>query len=84
MSKKVLCVINHGAESQIRNAFSSEKVICAHKNEVTDEMLKDITAVVGNLDVHQVNKIQHLQWLHTESAGVNNYDLFFWMLWTCD
>ena len=73
MSKKVLCVINHGAETQIRNAFSSEQVICAHKNEVTDEMLKDITAVVGNLDVHQVNKIQHLQWLHTESAGVNNY-----------
>lgn len=73
MSKKVLCVISHGAEEKIRNAFDSNQVICAHKNEVTEEMLKDITAVVGNLSVNQVNQIHNLEWMHTESAGVNSY-----------
>lgn len=73
MSKKVLCVINHDTENKVRNAFDENQVICVKKNEVTEEMLKEATAVVGNLPCDKINQIPNLNWLHTESAGVNNY-----------
>lgn len=73
MAKKVLCVIQHDTEHRIEKAFKSEQIICVKKNEVTEEMLKEATAVVGNLSVAKLSKMPNLKWLHTESAGVNQY-----------
>lgn len=73
MPKKVLCVIQHDAEQKIRSAFSENEVICVKKSEVTEEMLKECTAVVGNLSKDQVNQMPNIEWMHTESAGVNSY-----------
>lgn len=73
MPKKVLCVINHDTDHKIANSFSHNQVICVKKNEVTQEMLNEVTAVVGNLSASQLNAMPNLQWLHTESAGVNQY-----------
>ena len=73
MPKKVLCVINHDSNNKISSAFSSDQVVCVKKREVTEEMLNEATAVVGNLSADKLNKMPNLNWLHTESAGVNQY-----------
>ncbi|MBR5291102.1 MAG: D-2-hydroxyacid dehydrogenase [Erysipelotrichaceae bacterium] len=73
MPKKVLCVIDHDFDNKIPSFFSPEQVICVKKGEVTEEMLNEATAVVGNLSADKVNKMPHLEYLHAESAGVNQY-----------
>ena len=73
MPKKVLCVIQHDTENKIRSSFSEKEVICVKKNEVTEQMLQSCTAVVGNLSKDKVNQMPNIEWMHTESAGVNSY-----------
>ena len=73
MPKKVLCVIQHDTENKIRSSFNESDVICARKDDITEEMLQTCTAVVGNLPCEKVKQMPNLEWLHTESAGVNSY-----------
>lgn len=51
----------------------SEFVYIKDKNDITDELLDNVTVIIGNISPQQVAKAKKLKWMQTGSAGVDMY-----------
>ena len=71
---KILVTIE--VEDKVRSDFLTKthsELLFVPRNEVTESLLKEVDAVVGNLSASLLNSAPHLQWVHLESAGADQY-----------
>ncbi len=62
-------------ENLLAAAGDKAELIFANRSEITDELLKSVDGIIGNVDPGLLSDNHHIKWVQLNSAGMDKYVL---------